>query len=43
MDDNSRNFGVTLSGRNYIMCRSIDAAATVQLQPVKLKAFQQLA
>ena len=25
---NSRKFGMTLSGRNYIMCRSVLAAAT---------------
>ena len=26
---NSRKFGMTLSGRNYIMCRSILAAASL--------------
>ena len=39
MDDNSRNFGMTLSGRNYIMCRSMDVAATVQLQPLKVESL----
>ena len=26
---NSRKFGMTLSGRNYIMCRSVLAAASL--------------
>ena len=29
MGYNSRKFGMTLSGRNYIMCRSILAAANL--------------
>ena len=29
MGYNSRKFGMTLSGRNYIMCRSILAAASL--------------
>ena len=37
---NSRKFGMTLSGRNYIMCRSILAAASlgevVRLTPVSM-------
>ena len=38
---NSRKFGMTLSGRNYIMCRSILAAAslgeTAGLTPVSMR------
>ena len=30
---------MTLSGRNYIMCRSVDAATTVQLQPLKVESL----
>ena len=29
-----RKFGMTLSGRNYIMCRSVDAAATRRQLPL---------
>ena len=29
MGYNSRKFGMTLSGRNYIMCRSVLAAASL--------------
>ena len=37
---NSRKFGMTLSGRNYIMCRSILAAASIGeagLTPVSMR------
>ena len=34
VDHNSRNCGMTLSGRNYIMCRSILAAAGSELSSV---------
>ena len=38
---NSRKFGMTLSGRNYIMCRSILAAASLGevagLTPVSMR------
>ena len=37
---NSRKFGMTLSGRNYITCRSILAAASIG---EKLLGLQQLA
>ena len=30
----SRKFGMTLSGRNYITCRSVDAAATIRQPPL---------
>ena len=34
VDHNSRNCGMTLSGRNYIMCRHILAAAGTELSSV---------
>ena len=41
MGYNSRKFGVTLSGRNYIMCRSVLAADSLGeaagLTPVSIK------
>ena len=41
MGYNSRKFGMTLSGRNYIMCRSILAAASLGeaagLTPVSMR------
>ena len=41
MGYNSRKFGMTLSGRNYIMCRSVLAAASLGevagLTPVSMR------
>ena len=40
MDYNSRKFGMTLSGRNYITCRSILAASlgeAAELTPVSIR------
>ena len=42
MDYVLRKFGMTLSGRNYIMCKSVSAAASVRSVRDVLPSLQQL-